>query len=151
MTALAGWVKRHGVVLTATALVFVVVVTGARIAHLGTENRRLIDQANQETITRQVTDCRSAREFRSTFPSILRQLAEPSGTSIDFAAVPGFDRLDPELKVYLTALGAVLAGNGEKPNQRLLDTAARYVEAFPIQNCARLRVDLQARLSAEGG
>jgi hypothetical protein len=154
MTAFVAWVKRHATALTALALILIAAAAIYRVENLANENRVLIDRANNETISRQVDDCRAAREFRRTFPDILRQLANPPtqvNSDVDFTKVPGFDALDPETQAYLTTLGAVLSASGGSSSEFLIATARRYERDFPVPDCDTLQHELEVKLKAQRG
>jgi hypothetical protein len=154
MTAFVAWIKRHATTLTVVALVAVAAAGIYRVEDLANENRVLIDRANNETISRQVDDCRAAREFRQTFPNILRQLANPPtavNADIDFTQVPGFDDLDPATQTYLATLGAVLSASGGGSSEFLIETARRYERDFPVPDCTDLKHELEVKLKAQRG
>jgi hypothetical protein len=138
------FLRRYPVALTAAALILVAATGFFRLEGLANENRTLIDRANNETIARQVETCATAREFRLTFPDILRQVANPPDTGssgTDFTKVPGFDALDPATQNYLIALGVVLSADDDDDDSPsvLEQTAARYERDFPVPDCEELK------------
>lgn len=150
------FLRRYPVALTAAALILVAATGFFRLEGLANENRTLIDRANNETIARQVEACGATREFRRSFPDILRQVADPpeSGASgTDFTKVPGFEDLDPATQSYLVALGMVLSADDDDPDAPsvLERTAANYERDFPPPNCEDLKEELTVRLKAQRG
>ncbi len=149
-----GFIRKWQTAVTAGALILVAVVGFARLESVSDENRTLIDRANNETITRQVDACRTSREFRRTFPRVLRQLADPPteiNADLDFTAVPGFDALDVELQAYLTTLGTLLSQSGGGSSEFLIQTAVEYERNFPPPDCVGLRAELKVNLHAQEG
>ena len=136
------WDFRDGVYKFAgCVLLFMLLLVGA-VIFMFWRITFIVDGQHQETINRQVAQCESANDFRTTFRNILKQVAEQgTGEPIDLTALAGFDDLDVRTQEWVRSLSAVVASGG--PNERLLAIRSEYIRDFPLVNCEALRKKLE--------
>lgn len=92
------------------------------------------------TIDDAVARCESSNEFRDLFRGYLETQA--SGFTVeDVTGLPGYNDLDPNTRQFVYTLAAASAA-GAADAERIRQA---YIEGFPIQNCKKVRKDMEAK------
>lgn len=111
--------SRWGILFLVGPYVAIVGVASLSLAQYTSEKDARVSQVEAQ----QHADCLQAADGRRVLRAVVDRATAP-GQSVDFAAVPGFDQLDPTLQTYLENLATERAASDpdEKPlRDQLLD------------------------------
>lgn len=98
--------SRWGMLFLVGPYVAVVAVASVTLAQYTSEKDARVSQVEAQ----QHADCLQAADGRRVLRAVVQEATAP-GQAVDFAAVPGFDQLDPTLQTYLQNLASERAAS----------------------------------------
>lgn len=145
------YIRRHNSILLWLAMAAVVAggfhIQGNNNQHTRNLVEQLTDTQTKlvtETIGRQLDSCKTAAEFRTTFPAILSTIAS-SPPDVVFSQIEGFNALDSSLKAFLSSYAQAYIDAGKSGKSVLERVAANYQREFPVPDCNALLIRLNKK------